>query len=86
MKTDRKTVYLLIDKEREYQDSKYLPKGRPKSDEETPIANWLIYIENQLMKAKDSVYSLNETEAMGYIRKLTALGVACMENNITPSR
>lgn len=86
VKIDREYIYKSIDRERKYQDSKWSPEGRPNSDENTPISAWLIYMEQMLNRAKDSIYKLDEWGAMGNIRKLTALGVACMEYNEAPSR
>jgi hypothetical protein len=83
MRTARTNVYVLIDEERAYQDGK---APRPKSDEETSVAEWLIYMSEQLDRAKHSVYTLDEKSALEYVRKLTALGVACMEYNDTPAR
>lgn len=80
---NREEVYLLIDSERDYQDSK---PPRPSSDEDTSVAEWLLYIEFHLEAAKRNVYHLDLTETMGHIRKLTALGVACMEHNDAPRR
>lgn len=79
----RDEVYKLIDGERDYQDSK---PPRPKTDEETSVSEWLIYIEHQLECAKHDVYILDEKSALEYIRKIAALSVACMENNETKPR
>jgi hypothetical protein len=84
----RENVYKLIDGEREYQDRKWGGEraGRPHTDAETPIANWLIYIQKQLAEATDAVYKLDESLALEHIRKIAGLAVACMENNNTKSR
>lgn len=81
----REDVYKLIDGERYYQDNKWA-EGRPMSDAETPVAAWILYIETHLNLAKREIYFLKEKAALEHIRKLTALGVACMEYNDTPSR
>jgi len=80
---NRNDVYKLIDGERDYQNNK---PPRPKSDDKTSVAEWLIYIEKHLDLAKDNVYHLNETTALECIRKIAALSVACMENNNTSAR
>jgi len=79
----REKVYQLIDGERDYQDSK---PPRPKTDAETSVAEWLIYIEYHLKGSKNAIYHLNEGLALEGIRKIAALAVACMENNETPPR
>ena len=81
----RKDVYKLIDGEREYQED--MPEHSDKvAQNNTSIAAWLIYIERLLTNAKDRIYYLDEKGALECIRKLTAVGVACMEHNDTPVR
>jgi hypothetical protein len=43
-------------------------------------------MEHHLNKAKNSVYYLNQNEALAEIRKVTALGVRTMEIHGCPSR
>ena len=81
----RTDVYKLIDGERGYQDTKWA-EGRPLSDAETSVAAWIIYMERHIAQARAGVYFLNEKSALEEIRKVTTLGVACMENNETPAR
>lgn len=80
---DRQQVYQLVDGERTYQDS---GEARPKSDAETSVGEWLIYIRWHLDSAFNHVYQLEETQALESIRKIAALAVACMEYNNTPTR
>jgi len=75
---ERSEAYQLIDEEREYQNSK---PPRPKSDADTSVGEWLIYIEEQLSRAKHNVYKLDQLLAMDNVLKIAALAVACMENN-----
>ena len=84
----RADVYRLIDGERDYQDRKWLPDGRPDGvkDSEKAVATWLIYQEFLLRRAKDRIYHLDRVGAMVEIRKLAATCVACMEFNYTPPR
>ena len=79
----REDVYKLIDGERDYQDAK---PPRPEVDAVTPVSSWLIYIQEHTFRANLAIYNLNEQEALEHIRKITALGVACMEYNDTPAR
>ena len=81
----RTDVYKLIDGEREYQEA--MPQHQDKLQQvNTPIASWIIYMEKQLIKAKDSIYQLDEQGALVSIRKCTAIGVVCMEHNETLTR
>ena len=81
----REDVFTLINGERAYQDSKW-DTGRPLSDQKTPVAAWLLYIEEHLNQAKAMIYYLREDQSLEQVRKITALGVACMENNNTEAR
>ena len=81
----REDVYRLINGERDYQDLKWV-EGRPLSDAETSVAAWIIYMERHIAQARAGIYFLNEISALEEIRKVTALGVACMEHNETPVR
>ena len=81
---EREEVYKLIDGERDYQDGKY--PHMKEMDEATPVANWILYMEYQLTDAKYAIYNLKPALALEHIRKVTALGVACMENNETLPR
>jgi len=82
-KTSRANVYMKVDEEREYQDQKW---GNSKH---TPT-EWLVYIRDYteealhiLSREYDNVANL---KALSNIRKITALGVACMEEHDTPNR
>lgn len=81
---ERKEVYDLIDGERFYQDN--LPHHSEERDEGTPIAAWIIYMEQHLAEAKENIYDQDDDGALESIRKVTALGVACMEYNETKPR
>lgn len=87
---ERKMVYERIDAERDYQDSKWNERDQRKlgflPDEEKSVAEWILYMEHHLNKAKNSVYYLNQTEALAEIRKVTALGVRTLEIHGCPSR
>ena len=87
-KTKREDVYKIIDGERAYQDTVRKEYEHDERDQlNISLAEWLLYIETQLNKAKAAVYALSdEATTMCIVRKITALGVACMENNGTPER
>lgn len=74
--TTRREVYEVIDGEREYQEQKW------EGHEHTPT-EWLVYMQDYITEALHFVSrnpdpTANEF-ALHNIRKVTALGVACME-------
>lgn len=80
----REEVYSLIDGERSYQDT--LWGGRPHDDFKS-AGDFLIYIEDYLRKAKTAYTTeAGNGPTMEVIRKITALGVACMEVHGAPAR
>ena len=79
----RQYVYQLIDGERNYQNTRWNDKT---NDEDKSIAEFIIYMEHTLNKAKNAIYELDEESALDHIRKTTALGVAIMEHNYTKAR
>jgi len=76
----RKAVYFEIDEERDYQNN--LDWHTIKQDKEHSVADWIIFMERKLNQAKESIYQLDEKEAIKQILKVTTLGVACMEYNM----
>lgn len=87
MKNTRKEVYEMIDVEREYQDTiRRQNEKEVRNDDEKSVAEFLLYIEYTLKKAKKAVYQLNNREAMEYVRKIAGLSVAAMEAFETPKR
>jgi len=84
---ERKKVYAMIDDERKYQDTiRRQNEKETREDHEKSVAEFLLYIEYTLKKAKKAVYLLNNKEAMGYVRKIAGLSVAAMEAFETPER
>ena len=88
LKMERKEVYKRIDGERDYQDKTWVARrtkdGTP--DEEKSVAEWIIYIENHLLKAKHAVYYLDTNRALAEVRKVAALAVRAMEIHGAPER
>lgn len=80
----REQVYKIIDGEREYQARQW------SSQEERPlsIGEFILAMEEYLAKsrAKWSTEQPPEIGALDIIRKVTALGVACMEKHGAPER
>lgn len=75
----RETVYKIISEERDYQDKQW--GGRPHDDMRS-VGDFLIFIDRYVTVAKEELTTKLGTEAaLSVIRKITALGVACMEVN-----
>lgn len=78
-------VYEAINSERNYQDHRW--PGRIHS-----IDEYILFMEHHLQEARKLVATTdldladNRTEALNVIRKVTALGVVCMEDNGSPLR
>jgi hypothetical protein len=83
-KATRKEVYAAIDSERTYQDLKWTPKTTT-SDGQHSIEEWIVYMEDYLKEAKHilSRHPKQEAdhEAIQIMRKVTAMGVAAMEQH-----
>ena len=84
--TTRKEVYNVIDGERDYQEMRIVRDGTTSSDghNHTP-EEYLLYMEDYLNEAKHVASRVWGAEArpaiMDIVRKVVALGVACMEQN-----
>lgn len=85
MTTTRRDVYEALDSEREYQAQKWA--GHTHSIEE-----YVLYMEHYLMLLRthcsmtDFQDPANVSEALSGVRKVAALGVACMEEHGAPAR
>lgn len=79
---DRKDVYAIIDGERDYQDS--LASTSETGGEHT-VTEFLLYMDDYVLQAKRIAATTwgpdAKTKTLNVIRKITALGVACMEQN-----
>ncbi len=90
----RQEVYKLIDREREYQkfwDEKRKTEpcggGAQLLDKDKPVESWILWMEQYLSLAREAATkSINKIAALENIRKVVAMGVACMEYNETPPR
>lgn len=80
--TDRSKVYEAIDSERDYQDQ-FWGAGH---DDNNNIADFLIYIEQYVNKAKEIYTSTHQEKVVHELRKIAALTVACMEYHGTAKR
>jgi hypothetical protein len=77
MKSTRQEVYRAIDGERNYQEYRW---HRPEHIHS--VTEYLVYIEYYVNRAKVAVSSQDDEQgALDDLRKITALGVAAMEEN-----
>ena len=79
----RADVYNAINGERNYQDAKW---GGPEQDKLRSVGDFLIYMSQYIVRAKRTYTEGNEKAALEEIRKVTALGVVCMEVHGAPER
>ena len=82
----KQRVFISLTDERDYQDTDRKLTANEVSGLTIPDTakgpeHWLIYMEEHIGLGKKAYYALNDQEAMGHIRKATALGVAAMEFN-----
>jgi len=84
---ERSIVNEIIDEERDYQDSKWATDGNPHVH--TPT-EWLVFIQDYLTEAIHIASRNGEPECnkaiMANVRKITAMGVAAIEQNGCPRR
>lgn len=84
---DRKDIYEIIDEERKHQDSLWGGRNHDKFHEPE---SWIIYMEHYIAIAKKELATKHHDEsipiAMDNMRKVVALGIACLENYGCPSR
>ena len=79
--TTRPRVFEAIDSERTYQKLKW------GTDEKNPVASYLTFMRYHMARAEELASTLHtHEEALHQIRKVTALGVACMEEHGAPLR
>jgi len=87
--TTREDVYAAVDGERTYQKSKW------GEDQETEINSFILYMEHHLQRAREiastavdgnNFFGAKGPNSLDCIRKVVALGVACMERNGAPKR
>lgn len=86
----RTDVYKLIDGEREYQNERWKEDQMPSGTHIHTPEEWIVYMEDYLAEAKHILSRIEAPgcypQAMAIIRKVTAMGVAAMEQNETPPR
>lgn len=87
MRVSREQVYEVLDGERDYQDEKWGPT--PSQGQHSPT-EYLVYMKDYLDEAMSDATRGVDPEAteqvLHDIRKITAMGVACMEQHGAPAR
>ena len=82
--TSRKIVYAAIDTERDYQDSRWNADTTASSGRHT-VTEWIVFMEDYLREMKTQVSRNADPsatiQALHTMRKVVAMGVACMEQN-----
>lgn len=83
MKATRDEVYDALDGERAYQESRW-------QGEEHELGSYILYMEDYMAELKHLIarnaWERVQDKAMGIMRKVTALGVASMEQHGVPPR
>jgi hypothetical protein len=86
----REDVYKLIDGERAYQDKRWSVETTDSEGKHSSPVEWIAFMEDYLLEAKHILsrnsVSVSYPKAMDIIRKITAMGVAAMEQIPTPAR
>lgn len=79
----RQEVYACIDGERYFQEEQTLRADRPDMIPDLSVGDHLLAMEENLQRARVAWYSGSTPHpiALDFIRKVTALGVRCMEKN-----
>lgn len=79
MSLTRQEVYEVIDGERDYQDIRWTGTG------DHTVAEYILYMEYYLVEARRLISTQDDPkasrDALDVLRKVTALGVVCMEEN-----
>lgn len=83
----RSKVYEAIDGERAYQEARWHEGTTPSCGKHT-ATEFILFMEHYLEGARKlaSTTAEGNTEVLDFVRKVTALGVACMEENGAPRR
>lgn len=81
MASNRQDVLTALEEERDYQDSDPHDLGyTPEDDARLSTADWILFMERKLEEAKERAYTLDDKGARSSVRKVAALGVACLEH------
>jgi len=87
MKSTRKQAYAAIDSERDYQDAQKGNALRREGQPDMTPGELILCMEKCLSDAREAWYKPNGGEGcLPFIRKVTGLGVQCMERWGAPPR
>jgi hypothetical protein len=85
----REEVYKAIDSERAYQDSRWNEHTTTTKGQHT-VSEWLLYMQDYLTQGINQASRNPDPQAtemcLNTIRKITAMGVCCMEQLGAPRR
>lgn len=90
--TSRTQVYAALDSEREYQNSRWCRTDSEKTAGHNPhsVTEWLTYMRYYIDKGIEKATISNDpdasNQALEFARKVSALGVVCMEQHGAPLR
>jgi hypothetical protein len=86
---NREEVYKALDSERDYQDLRWNEKTTSTKGKHS-VAEFVLFMEDYLAEARKFLSRNPEPEAselaLANVRKIAAMGVACMEQNGAPMR
>jgi hypothetical protein len=90
MKATRNEVYAAIDGERDYQDMRWNEQTTETAGKHS-VEEFVLYMEHYLHESRRLLSTQASPKAihdgLDFVRKVTAMGVACMEQNgIVPRR
>jgi hypothetical protein len=81
---DRKDVYGVIDRERDYQDKKW---GGKQNDNYHEVEAYILYMQHNLNEAMKAISTQKGAQGgLEHLRKVVTLGVACFEVHGVPER
>lgn len=87
--TDRDDVYNALDSERDYQDQQWNVNTTSTGGQHS-VTEFLVFMQDYLTQAMHQVSREGEPfaseKALHTVRKITAMGVACMEQHGAPRR
>jgi len=90
MTTPRSEVYKALDSERDYQDKRWENyrglDGVHENATDRTLDEFILYMEEYLQMARSHSVHGQEAEGLNMVRKVTALGVGCMERHGAPQR
>lgn len=85
----REQAFAVVSGERDYQDSLWNPDTTTSNGQHT-VSEFVLYMEHNLQKAREVLSTMAspgaEAAGLAFVRKVTGLGISCMEQNGAPER